>query len=47
VRVEAVLFDPFNTLVIVDDDDEFDVPSLKKLHRSVVGIVSKSVSKIQ
>jgi hypothetical protein len=36
VRVEGVLFDLFNTLVIVDHDDEFYLPSLKKLHRSLV-----------
>ena len=36
VRVEVVLFNLFNTLVIFDDNDEFYLPSLKKLHRSLV-----------
>jgi len=33
---EAVLFDLFNTLVLVEGDDKFYLPALKKLHRSLV-----------
>jgi HAD superfamily hydrolase (TIGR01549 family) len=36
MQIEAVLFDLFNTLVLVEDDDKFYLPSLKKLHRSLV-----------
>jgi HAD superfamily hydrolase (TIGR01549 family) len=36
MRFEAVLFDLFNTLVLVEGDDKFYLPSLKKLHRSLV-----------
>jgi len=32
MRVEAVLFDLFNTLVLLENDDAFYMPSLKRLH---------------
>jgi hypothetical protein len=36
MRVEAVLFDLFNTLVLLDGDDAFYMPSLKRLHNFLV-----------
>jgi len=36
MRVQAVLFDLFNTLVLLEDDDAFYVPSLKRLHNFLV-----------
>jgi len=36
MRVEAVLFDLFNTLVLLEGDDAFYMPSLRKLHRFLV-----------
>ena len=36
MKVEAVLFDLFNTLVLLEDGDAFYLPSLKKLHRFLV-----------
>jgi putative hydrolase of the HAD superfamily len=37
MQVEAVLFDLFNTLILLEDDDSFYIPSLKKLHEFLVG----------
>jgi HAD superfamily hydrolase (TIGR01662 family) len=36
MRVEAVLFDLFNTLVLLESDDAFYMPSLKRLHNFLV-----------
>jgi putative hydrolase of the HAD superfamily len=36
MRVKAVLFDLFNTLVLLENDDAFYVPSLKRLHNFLV-----------
>lgn len=36
MRVEAVLFDLFNTLVLLENDETFYMPSLKKLHDFLV-----------
>ena len=36
MKVDAVLFDLFNTLVLIENDDVFYLPSLKKLHKSLV-----------
>jgi putative hydrolase of the HAD superfamily len=36
MKVDAVLFDLFNTLVLIENDDVFYLPSLKKLHRFLV-----------
>jgi putative hydrolase of the HAD superfamily len=36
MRVEAVLFDLFNTLVLLENDDAFYMPSLKRLHNFLV-----------
>lgn len=33
MQVDAVLFDLFNTLVLLKNDDAFYLPSLKKLHK--------------
>jgi putative hydrolase of the HAD superfamily len=33
MQVDAVLFDLFNTLVLLENDDAFYLPSLKKLHK--------------
>jgi HAD superfamily hydrolase (TIGR01509 family) len=35
MHVDAVLFDLFNTLVLLEDDEAFYLPSLKKLHASL------------
>lgn len=36
MRVKAVLFDLFNTLVLIESDDVFYMPSLRKLHEVLV-----------
>jgi HAD superfamily hydrolase (TIGR01549 family) len=36
MQVEAVLFDLFDTLVIIEDGEAFYMPSLKKLHRFLI-----------
>jgi len=36
MRVEAVLFDLFNTLILLESDDAFYMPSLKSLHSFLV-----------
>ncbi len=36
MQVKAVLFDLFNTLVLLENEDAFYMPSLKKLHDSLV-----------
>lgn len=36
MHIEAVLFDLFNTLVLLENDDAFYMPSLKKLHTHLV-----------
>jgi HAD superfamily hydrolase (TIGR01549 family) len=36
MHVDAVFFDLFNTLVLIENDDVFYLPSLKKLHKSLV-----------
>ena len=36
MQVDAVLFDLFNTLVMLEGDEAFYMPSLKKLHDSLV-----------
>jgi putative hydrolase of the HAD superfamily len=36
MRVEAVLFDLFDTLLLLEKDEDFYVPSLKRLHRFLV-----------
>jgi len=36
MEAEAVLFDLFNTLVLLEDDEAFYMPSLKKLHDFLV-----------
>ncbi|MEM3578002.1 MAG: hypothetical protein QXX51_06050 [Candidatus Bathyarchaeia archaeon] len=36
MQVEAVLFDLFDTLVIIEGGEAFYIPSLKKLHESLL-----------
>lgn len=36
MHVDAVLFDLFNTLILIENDDMFYLPSLKRLHNSLV-----------
>lgn len=36
MRVDAILFDLFNTLILIENDDAYYMPSLKKLHRFLV-----------
>lgn len=36
MRVDAVLFDLFNTLVLLENDDAFYMPSLKRLHNFLI-----------
>ena len=37
MKVKAVLFDLFNTLVLLEDEDAFYMPALKRLHKYLVG----------
>ena len=36
MHVEAVLFDLFDTLLLLEEDEAFYVPSLRKLHEFLV-----------
>ena len=36
MRVKAVLFDLFDTLVLIESGDSFYMPALQKLHKSLV-----------
>ena len=36
MNIKAVLFDLFNTLVLLEDEDAFYMPSLKRLHKFLV-----------
>jgi HAD superfamily hydrolase (TIGR01662 family) len=36
MRIEAVLFDLFNTLILLESDDAFYMPSLERLHNFLV-----------